>query len=55
MLLPHDHFYERRKAVCLYAGNLLTDEQGLSLEKEYDTLNVGSYVYYFKFKGKTHW
>jgi len=50
------HFIPRGAYVCEYSGRLLTKEEALLKEKEYENdETVGCYMYYFMYKGEKYW
>ena len=50
------HFIPKGTYVCEYSGELLTKEEALLKEAQYDNdETVGCYMYYFQFKGEQYW
>ena len=42
--------------ICEYSGQLLTNEEALKNEQEYEgDHSIGCYMYYFMFKGVKYW
>ena len=47
--------FNKGEPLCEYSGELLTAEEGVRREAEYNKVNAGSYIYYFNFKSKKYW
>lgn len=42
--------------ICEYSGQLLTNEEALKQEQEYEhNHSIGCYMYYFMYKGEKYW
>ena len=47
--IPKDSF------VCEYKGTLLSANEGREREKEYESQNLGNFLYFFEWKMRKYW